>query len=40
MKPLEPMAMERAVIGSDVGGIRELIEDGDRVDLPGGIEDR
>ena len=29
LKPLEPMAMERAVIGSDVGGIRELIEDGE-----------
>src|SRR4029078_11075028 len=29
LKPLEPMAMERAVIGSDVGGIREPIEDGE-----------
>ena len=28
LKPLEPMAMERAVVGSSVGGIRELIEDG------------
>lgn len=27
LKPLEPMAMERAVVGSSVGGIRELIED-------------
>ena len=25
LKPLEAMAMEKAVIGSDVGGIRELI---------------
>jgi PEP-CTERM/exosortase A-associated glycosyltransferase len=28
LKPLEGMAMEKAVIGSDVGGIRELVEDG------------
>lgn len=28
LKPLEPMAMARAVVGSSVGGIRELIEDG------------
>jgi PEP-CTERM/exosortase A-associated glycosyltransferase len=27
LKPLEPMAMERAVVGSSVGGLRELIED-------------
>jgi glycogen(starch) synthase len=26
LKPLEAMAMEKAVIGSDVGGLRELIE--------------
>ncbi len=29
LKPLEPMAMERCVIGSDVGGLRELIRDGE-----------
>jgi len=28
LKPLEAMAMEKAVIGSDVGGLRELIQDG------------
>lgn len=28
LKPLEAMAMEKAVIGSDVGGIRELIQHG------------
>ena len=28
LKPLEAMAMEKAVIGSDVGGIRELVRDG------------
>jgi glycosyltransferase involved in cell wall biosynthesis len=29
LKPLEAMAMERCVIGSDVGGNRELIRDGE-----------
>lgn len=29
LKPLEAMAMEKAVIGSDVGGLRELIHDGE-----------
>jgi glycogen(starch) synthase len=29
LKPLEPMAMQRCVIGSDVGGLRELIRDGE-----------
>ena len=28
LKPLEPMAMARCVVGSDVGGIRELVADG------------
>lgn len=28
LKPLEAMAMERVVVGSDVGGIRELLDDG------------
>jgi glycogen synthase len=28
LKPLEAMAMEKFVIGSDVGGIKELLEDG------------
>jgi len=29
LKPLEPMAMARCVLGSDVGGLRELIRDGE-----------
>jgi glycogen(starch) synthase len=29
LKPLEPMAMGRCVLGSDVGGLRELIRDGE-----------
>ena len=29
LKPLEPMAMGRCVLGSNVGGIRELVRDGD-----------
>jgi glycogen synthase len=29
LKPLEAMAMQRAVIGSRVGGLRELIRDGE-----------
>ena len=29
LKPLEGMAMEKAVIGTDVGGLTELIEDGE-----------
>lgn len=29
LKPLEAMAMERAVLASDVGGIRELVKEGD-----------
>lgn len=47
LKPLEGMAMEKAVIGSDVGGIRELVQDsvtglihrsGDVADLAAKIE--
>ncbi len=29
LKPLEPMAMARCIVASDVGGLRELIRDGD-----------
>ncbi len=29
LKPLEPMAMARCVVGSDVGGIRELVQHGE-----------
>ncbi len=29
LKPLEAMAMEKAVVGSDVGGLRELLDDGE-----------
>ena len=28
LKPLEPMAMAKCVLGSDVGGICELLDDG------------
>jgi len=28
LKPLEAMAMGKAVIGSDVGGVREILDDG------------
>jgi PEP-CTERM/exosortase A-associated glycosyltransferase len=30
LKPLEAMAMEKTVVGSDVGGLRELFGDGER----------
>ena len=29
LKPLEAMAMEKVVVGSDVGGLRELVGDGE-----------
>src|SRR5262245_18809823 len=29
LKPLEAMAMEKVVVGSDVGGLRELFNDGE-----------
>jgi glycogen(starch) synthase len=43
LKPLEPMAMGRCVVGSDVGGIAELIRDGQtgllfRADSPDSLE--
>jgi hypothetical protein len=41
LKPLEAMAMEKAVIGSDVGGIRELVRDGvtGLLHRPGDVDD-
>src|SRR5262245_35512435 len=30
LKPLEAMAMEKVVVGSDVGGLRELFNDGEK----------
>lgn len=45
LKPLEAMAMEKAVIGSDVGGLTELITDGEtglihRADDPNDLADK
>lgn len=41
LKPLEAMALEKAVLGSSVGGIRELVEPGVTGELftPGDIDD-
>lgn len=45
LKPLEAMAMEKSVIGSSVGGLTELIADGEtglihRADDPGALADK
>lgn len=41
LKPLEAMALGKAILGSNVGGIRELVDDGKTAVLfePGDIED-